>query len=321
MASRPSELTATLLDRFDERPPGADMGRWTAFREAYHRAQRLEAVAEFPLQIDFELNSTCQMKCTFCVHGQQKMKKRGLTFAQFQAVIDEGQRFGLCSIKLNYINEPLLNHAFEHYVRYAKNHGVLNVYFATNGLLLDQTRARALIQAGVTKIMVSLDATTAETFQKMRHSPHFERIKANVLGLIRLRDAMGLNFPLVRVNFVKTPVNAHEADAFIEEWRDVADMIGFQDQVAVPGAKQEILRDKELNRFRCSFPYKMIVVDAAGNLLPCCTFSGRQMPLGNIKLMSVKEAWDSLQMRRLRALHAAGDWRSDPVCAGCMGCK
>jgi len=315
-------LTDVRRNQFDRPPEGlgpVELTRWDEFRAAYHRAQRLDGVTAFPLQIDFELNSTCQMRCEFCLHGQTKVEKRELGFERFKRVIDEGAQHGLTSIKLNYINEPLLVKDLERYVRYAKGKGVLNVYFATNGLLLTPERSRSLIEAGVTKILVSLDATTAETFQAMRHSPHFERIRDNVLRLLTIRNDMNREFPLVRVNFVKTFVNAHEAESFLRAWEGVADMIGYQDQVAVPGVEQGMLQ-RHLADFRCSFPYKMVVIDSSGLILPCCTFSGRSMPLGHIDEMTVSEAWHSHRMKQLRTTHRAGMWRDDPVCAECMGC-
>lgn len=318
MQPRINELTAvSARSLFDAVPDGtaqADVPRWHEFRRRYHQAAQLEWMGEFPLQIDFELNSTCQMKCAFCVHGQGKVPKRELSYALFCHVIDEGQKYGLCSIKLNYINEPLLRRDLPQFVRYAKSRGVLNVYFATNGLLLTPKVARELIDCGVTKIMISLDAVTAETFQAMRHSPHFEKIVGNVRNLLRMRGAA--RFPLVRVNFVKTSINAHEADAFLAEWQGVADMIGYQDQVAVPGVENEI---KQRAGFRCSFPYKMMVIDSSGSILPCCTFSGRLIPMGHISTSTVKQAWDSFAMRRLKLIHKNGLYKSEQVCAECMG--
>ena len=323
LLSRAGELTAVARrDGFDALPGDVtdpvDKDRWEQFRARYHSAMDLRL--EFPLQLDFELNSTCQMRCSFCTHGQQKVSKRFLTFDEFCRVIDEGAEYGLCSIKLNYINEPLLNKDLPRFIRYAKSKGVLNVYFATNGLLLKPAMAEALIEAGATKIMVSLDATTAGTFEKMRHSARFDEIVENVRYLIKVRNALGLRWPLVRVNFVKTLLNYHEADEFMATWTGVADMIGYQDQVAVPGAGQELLRDKDMTGFRCAFPARLMVIDSGGNILPCCTFSGRRMAMGSIRSGTVKMAWDSFNMRRLQELHRTGEYRQLPICVECVGC-
>lgn len=326
--TRSNELTGiTNRDRFDSLPGDVtdpvDVARWAAFRTAYHRAQTLEDIqTPFPLQLDFELTSQCNLKCSFCLHGQEVVQKRTLTFERFARAIDEGQQHGLCSVKLNYINEPLLMRDIEKYIRYAKDHGVLNVYFATNGILLNARTCDMLIDAGTSKIMISLDAVTSEIFEKMRHSTQFDLIVGNVLALIARRNELRRTWPLVRVNFVKTPLNIHEADAFAAKWQEVADMVGFQEQVGLPGSDNALFLDNSPEAFRCSFPFKMLVVDSAGHILPCCTFSGREMPLGHVDDLSLADAWNSSAMRALKLSHQQGRWTTNSVCVTCIkGCK
>lgn len=324
---RKTELTANIgREKFDLLPDDVtdpvDIARWSNFVKKYHAAHGLHAPSNFPLQLDFELNSTCQMKCRFCVHGQKIVEKRALTFEQYQRLILEGQKYGLVSIKLNYINEPLLVRDLSKYVRFARDHGVLNVYFATNGLLLTPDRSRDLILAGVTKIMISIDAATSATYQEMRQSPHYDKVVSNIFSLINVRKSLGKRFPLVRVNFLQTHQNIGQAERFKAMWTGVADMIGYQRQVALPGLEDNLLADTTIDNFKCSFPFKLLVIDSSGSILPCCTFSGRHMPLGNIKDMSLAEAWKSLKLRSLRRLHRNGNYKTHKICNHCVtGCS
>lgn len=313
-----NKLTAIAnKNLFDNIPGGVtnvfDVKRWHDFRDKYHRAEQLECVSDFPLQIDFELNSTCQMKCGFCIHGQGKVSKKLLGFDRFKRVIDEGAKHGLCSIKLNYVNEPLLLPDLTRYIDYARSKGVLNVYFATNGLLLTEAWSKRLIDAKVSKVMVSLDATTPETFEKMRHSAKFSMIVANIIKLINLRDDMGLDYPLVRVNFLKTEINGHEADEFLRQWEDVADMVAHQGMMNIPGSTGVVREEIP----PCVLPFKLLAIDSSGDILPCCGFVARAMPLGNIDNMTLVEAWD--KGKHLRQLHKDGKGATNPICAHCLG--
>jgi len=325
---RKNELTSVYSrNLFDETPGGVDSAedieRWLEFRYRYHQAQALQLAADFPLQIDFELTSKCNMACSFCTHGHQVVERKVLPFKTFARIIDEGEAHGLVSIKLNYINEPLLVRDLPRYVAYARSRGVLNVYFATNGSLLDKDMARALIEAGVSKLMVSLDAATAETFRVMRNSDKFDVIVENIYAFLAIREELGTRWPLLRVNFLKTDRNEHEAESFVSEWTGVADMIGFQDRVGLPGVDgyegTGAVDSDHLSTFRCSFPFKLMVVDSSGDILPCCTFSGREMPMANVESSTVKAAWDSSRMVALRKLQLAGRWRENAICAKCVG--
>jgi len=318
----PNELTAVLnKNLFDERPGDLtgqlDLERWDRFRKAYHRASNLE-IEPFPPQVNVELSSACQLKCSFCLHSEIAIPKRSLGHERFQRIIAEGKEHGLCSVKLSNINEPLMEPDFPDYVEHAKNNGVLNVYFATNGLLLKGRLARRLINAKVSKIMVSLDAITNETFNIMRNSDRLDEITANIRAFVDLRNRMGLSWPLVRVNFLQTERNIHEGEEFVKYWKDIADMIGFQQQVAVPGRNETVLQLESVDMFRCAFPFKMVDIDSSGEILPCCTFNGRSMPLGHIDEITIEDAWNSPAMKALKELHQAGRYRDNPVCRHCV---
>jgi Predicted Fe-S oxidoreductases len=324
--ARPTELTGIVGRQRFEDPPGditsaEALARWTRFRTAYARASRLEEPGEFPLQVDFELISSCNLRCAFCTHGLEKVERRLLGFDRFARALAEGEEHGLVSIKLNYINEPLLLPDWARYVREAKRRGVLNIYFATNGVLLNVKNREELVETRVSKVLVSLDAITAETFRVMRRSDAFELIRRNVLDLLELRERRGVAWPLVRVNFLKTALNVAEAEPFYDFWKDRADAIGFQDQVGLPGQDSEILASGpyvDHENFGCSFPSKLLVVDSYGSILPCCTFSGRSLPLGSIDSITLREAWASISIRALRSEHRARTWASNPICRFCL---
>lgn len=327
MNSRVNELTAVLnRGKFDE-PPGdirgeADHERWLEFRRKYHKSQSLSAIHAFPIQIDFELTYSCNMRCKFCPHGNpespQPTRGESLPIEFFRKAIDEGEQHGLCSIKMNYINEPLMSKDLVDCIKYAKAHGVLNVYFATNGSLLSESVSRDLISAGASKIMVSIDAFTSETYKAVRRNDKFAQVVSNVKRLVEIKKELGIKWPLVRVNFVKTPANISELDSFVNYWKDLADMIGLEQQVGLPGVDNAEFLDQVSEDFRCSFPFKLVVIDSEGSILPCCTFSGREMPLGNIKHMTIEEAWNSERMVALRCSHLNNTWQSNKICYHCV---
>ena len=295
--------------------------RWMEFTERYNQCTETpENESNFPLQLDFELNAACNLRCQFCLHGQETVKERRLPWEVYEAAILEGERNGLVSIKLNYINEPLLVSNIDEYIIFARAHGVLNTYMATNGTLLTEAMGGRLLDAGLTKIMVSIDAATSETYLKMRGSKKYDLVVENIRRFIALRDSRGLRFPLVRVNFLRTDENIHEEEAFRELWTGVADMVGYQQQVAVPDSEVETMV-RPSGGWGCSFPAKLMVVDRDGLVLPCCTFSGREMPVGTYMEDSdstIWDAWNSSEMVSLRDMHRRGAYRESKICRHCV---
>jgi molybdenum cofactor biosynthesis enzyme MoaA len=63
------------------------------------------------------------------------------------------------------------------FIKYAKQAGIIDIYLSTNGSLLDEKNSKLLIESGLMRLQVSIDAHTEETFNKMRQGGNFEQIK------------------------------------------------------------------------------------------------------------------------------------------------
>ena len=133
-------------------PPEADPVAWDDYISTQHDAEAFNRTPCTPLQLDIEPNGSCNMACPFCIHADGNARtKSNLTWNQYTKLIDEAAANGTRSLKLNYINEPLIRPDLENAISYAKQAGILNIYFVTNGLLLNKTRRASLLQSGVTK--------------------------------------------------------------------------------------------------------------------------------------------------------------------------
>jgi len=272
-----------------------------------------------PLQIDVELNAGCNMACPFCTHGYQKIENNLLDRAKFEKILKEAVSIGVKAVKFNYINEPMLRKDLEEIIRWTRDQGIINIYMVTNGTLLTPKRRQSLMQSGLTKLFVSLDAVTGETYNKQRLSGQFNKVVANVLAFIKERNELGTQFPLVRVSFLRNQINKHEEKAFQEFWQDRADLIAFQKMNEIPDRKTSLtIADVEMPSKGCDLPFKQLVIDDDGEILPCCKLAGKKLPIGNIDTMTLQQAWDSSKMKHLRRIHSTKEWQNHDICRNCM---
>lgn len=301
-------------------PPDTDPVAWDDYISKQHDAESFQHTPDTPLQVDFELNGSCNMACPFCIHGAGGGRTRAnLTLDQYKTLIDEAAANGTRSIKLNYINEPLLRQDLEEAIRYAKQAGILNIYFVTNGSLLFPARRKSLLASGVTKIFVSIDANTAETYDKQRHSGKaFETIVSNVKALVAERNALHQRFPVIRVSFLKNQLNIHEQDAFYDNWKDIVDVVTFQTMNEVPGKETGLTLGQAVEPKPCSFPNKQLVVDSEGDILPCCKLYGKDLAIGNIANLTLQQAWNHPKMEALRDAHKNETWHKIDACSKCL---
>ena len=317
----------------------SDKAKYDAYRKEWDLATKLKMIPKHPLQIDFELNYSCNFSCKMCTWSVENAKNRGkstwLDFNIYKSIIDQGVKKGLKSIRLNYINEPLIRKDITKFIQYAKNAGVLDIYFSTNGSLLTPKISEALLESGLTRIQVSIDATTKNTFDKVRQGGDFDAVVRNTENFIKYRNSKKKELPTVRVNFVRTEVNKHELDDFISFWKNKADCIGIQDLVNIMNPNTASKKGKVFN---CAQPFYHMTVRYDGTLLPCCTFFGAKLPLSrlksqknisneknlnnidlnSLKTMDIEETWNSKEINELRDIHKKGDYHLNEVCRECV---
>lgn len=300
-------------------PPDSDPVTWSAYIDRQTQAEQLKQSGSGPIQIDIELNGSCNMACPFCIHGTGEARtKSKLSWEQFTNLIDEAVEIGVASLKLNYINEPLLSPLIYDAINYAKKSGILNVYFTTNGSLLVPSVREQLLSSGLTKLFVSIDAAKASTYNKQRRNGAYDAVVHNVKSFIQERDALGKQYPLVRVSFLKNSINEGEADMFYEQWSSVADVVTFQTMNEVPGHSTGLTIKRSERPSPCSFPFKQLVIDSEGDILPCCKLYGKHLPLGNIDSSSLQDAWDSPTMKNIQNAHMTDTWDQIPACNACL---
>lgn len=120
----------------------------------------------------------------------------------------------LQALILNGVGEPLMHPQLEEFIRAAK--GLMPagswVGFQTNGHLLDKTRGFSLLEAGLDRIFLSVDAASPELFRAFREGGnlgHMERALDALSEAKRERsDAMlevGAEFVLMRDNMSELP--------------------------------------------------------------------------------------------------------------------
>ena len=82
------------------------------YRQIWKDVNNLEKVTDFPTQLDFELNYSSNFTRPMCTWNQESTENMGkeawFDFEVFKEVIDDAIPKGLKSIRMNYINEPLM---------------------------------------------------------------------------------------------------------------------------------------------------------------------------------------------------------------------
>ncbi len=182
----------------------------------YHEAadpQRSPIVASPPLCLYLEVTNRCNLLCATCPRTYVELEPPAdLSWDLFRRIVD--QLPGLRRAVLHGVGEPMLVKSLPKMVRTLAERGVY-VLFNTNGTVLNERNGRALIEAGLDELRVSLDAATRESFRAVRGKDYFDRILANVRRFRATQEREGHARPRVSLWLTGLKETIAELPAFV----------------------------------------------------------------------------------------------------------
>jgi len=311
---------------------------------------RFPWLASYPQAIEVEVTTRCHLKCTICEHTYWSEKGIDMSFGQFKGIIDQFPR--LKWIGLTGIGSSFLNRDYLKMLRYLKSKSVYVELF-DSFTQIDEEVARELIEIGVDKVSLSIDAATKETYEKIRVGANFDKVLANVKALIRLKKEMKTPIPELWFHYIVTNDNVYEMPQFVElvaslnanknggtllYWTDLLEFEEVKHLVTdIPeGVQRGVLRKaKELDvdmwwnqDFAPCEPITKCVrwtepfILATGHVQPCCVINeanGRDFQkkyaVGNVFEKPFREIWNNEYKRCRQAI------RKGYVPAICRPCR
>lgn len=297
--------------------------RYLDYRKLWVRVSNRELVTDFPLYLQIEHTGKCNLHCPCCLQGIEPLKEgysRGfkpLDMDLYKRVLAEAKRYHCPSISFHNNDEPLLLSDLAERIRLAKEAGFLDIILVTNATLLTEERTHELLGSGITKMSFSLDGWNKESYERVRRGGSFAAVLKNIEYFLQEKKKAGLRLPITRATCVLSKFTAADMDKFRDFWSNKVDIVEFQNFQALKGYTEPLKPEKAVvnTDFVCNLPWQQVVIRANGDVLPCCSFFGTEMVIGNIKDSSIYELWHGKQMEQIRKELLSNNF--NPVCRTC----
>ncbi len=143
------------------------------------------------------MTDRCNIRCVYCMPEQVEFLPRAalLSFEEIERFVRIAVTLGIDKVRLTG-GEPLVRRNIPALVeKLAAIAGLNDIGLTTNGILL-APMARALRDAGLERINISLDTMDAAKFERLTRRPGFEQV---IEGILAAKDA---GFDPVKVNAV-----------------------------------------------------------------------------------------------------------------------
>jgi radical SAM protein with 4Fe4S-binding SPASM domain len=290
---------------------------WRMFRGYRKKRTRLDYL---PIRLWIEPTSVCNLRCVMCPNKDLTRDQKGfMDLGLFRKIVDEAKGF-VFDVHLLHRGESLLHPDFFEMVRYAHDAGLVT-RFHTNGTLLDEDKARRLIEAGLDQFAFSFDGFDAASYESIRVNADFEKTVGNIRRFLEIKKELRAKKPVTFVELIHFPDVFEKTDrakrkAFIDRFKGLPlDRVHVKELHNWAGDAGEA---KPEGRYSpCTFLWHALIIFWDGAVLPCTQDFFGYYPLGNVRDASIRKIWNNDRMIELRKKILARDIAGLETCARC----
>ena len=220
----------------------------------------MKSLRRRPLEVILDTTERCNLKCKMCYFSavdrlqflpfDRQLSSNGMmpleTFSRVAADLFPRAR----KVALGCAAEPLVHPKFVDIVREAGSYDVPDLWFPTNLLPLTPAKAEAICEAGVNTVGVSMDGTSAETYEAIRVGGKFARLMRSLDLLNEVRRGTGTGLRLIFVWMRTNRGDLADLPRFAEEVGASELDVRFVAPTAHVSAEDELLDNEDPGALR-----------------------------------------------------------------------
>lgn len=272
----------------------------------------------------------CNFRCGFCPTGDRAlMRKVGrplktMGFGLYKKIIDDITKFEtpIKVLRLYKDGEPLLNSKFADMVKYAKKKGCADrIDTTTNGSLLNPKTNLKIINAGLSRINISVEGVNERQYSDFAHYKlNFENYVENIAHLYDNRNDCEI---IIKAN--GDLLSESDKIKFYDVFGDIADGISLEHimscwpEFKVEGVNQEygIYGQKIKEVMVCPYVFYSFSINSDGTASACFLDWQRKLIIGSVYRETVKDIWLGEKLLMFQKMLLTKNRKHHPICKDC----
>ena len=284
-----------------------------------------------PIFVWLEPTNRCNLKCPLCPTGVGLKRRRGdMSLELFETILAKLKKAKPLLLTLHLAGEPLLAPNLTRMVELAREAG-MQTTLSSNGTLLTEEMSQKLIDSGLQSLRLDFCAEK-DHFEKVRFGSSWEKVYANIIGLLSLKLKTEAQLPMVRIKDVSTwglskqeqKMRMDKLQALFEEFPiDGYDGLGplqvhnWAGTFASEHEDPEHHAEDDCRIHPCTHLWTSMAVTYDGLVVPCCRDLEAECVLGDLKTQELDDIWNGEEILKLRKAMTDGDVSGVPLCRSC----
>ncbi len=288
-----------------------------------------------PMFVSVEPAAICQLHCPECPVGMRKGERladrveRFMSREVWERVLEQIAPYAH-TVQFYFQGEPLLHKDLPQMIREAHERGLYTIV-STNAQALTMEMAEELIKAGLSKIIVSMDGLTEETYAAYRVGGSLEQCM-HALSWLREAKERLRGGTTIELQCLRLRSNEHEWREFMKRYKAFgADRLVFKTAQLYDYSDGHPLMpsDERYSRYTkgvdghyhrkpigrgCLRVWSGVVITTTGEVLPCCYDKAHAYAYGNIMKESLETLFGN---ERALAFRKAALQQSPDICKQC----
>lgn len=287
----------------------------------YHSRWRgVPEIQGMPVSLAIEPTTSCNLRCPECPSGLRSFTRPTgmLQHELFMRVVDE------LAPTLSYLifyfqGEPYLHPQFLEMVQYASERRIYTAT-STNAHYLNDAQAELTVRSGLSRLIISIDGTTQDTYQSYRVGGSLEKVVAGTKNLLTWKKKLRSATPHILFQFLVVKPNEHQ----------IPDVLKLGKELGVDEVKLKTAQiynyhqgsplmpsDERYSRYRknadgsyriknqfdnhCWKMWHSSVITWDGRVVPCCFDKDAHHVMGNVNDETFAAIWQGAAYTRFRA--------------------
>ena len=298
---------------------GWENSEYKKYRNAWKEYPKKRIIRDYPIQVDLELSSFCNLNCPMCYRRTKEfhtfVDESFMEYKLFKRIIDEVAN-KVYAIRLSWRGESMMHPEFLNILQYVKQRGVKEVSFLTNASKLDMKTFQLIAEAGADWITISADGI-GDMYNTIRKPLLFNDTFQKIKDIAILKKQHNLIKPVIKLQTI-WPAIKDDPEVYYKTYAPYVDLIAFNPLIDYLGKDDETEIVYELD-FICPQLYQRIFVASDGNVMMCNSDEYGQYIIGNAYEKSIHEIWHGSKLNEIRSIHKKNNgFKELEICRRCF---